>query len=59
MWIALFAKGNPGKDYRTKYMLQLSEADSDRKALYKILEENGLADKVNGDMTHRCMTYPF
>lgn len=44
MWIALFAKGNPGKDYRLKYLMELEEAERDRDALIEFIKAKGLLD---------------
>lgn len=49
-WIGLFAKGNPGKDYRTKMSMELYTAKSNIETLVKILRENGLGNKIPSHM---------
>lgn len=59
MWISLFAKGNPGKDYRLRYMMELDQADNDRKTLFEIIKEHGLEKEVSAHLRDRCDDIPF
>lgn len=46
MWSGLFAKGNPGKDYRIKYTMELDQAERDRDELIDFIKGKGLLDEM-------------
>lgn len=59
MWISLFAKGNPGKDYRIRYMMELEDAEEACRELVKILAEHGLENKIPARIYTKFNDIPF
>jgi hypothetical protein len=41
-WVQLFAKGNPGKDYRTKQGTEIIQMEGDIRQLMELFEERGV-----------------
>jgi len=56
-WVSLFAKGNPGKDYRLQLQLDLSSATDDAKRLIALCRERGV--EVPADIAQRHEEMPF
>ena len=53
MWTGLFAKGNPGKDYRQRVVMDLEIAEKDRDDLIDFIKEKGLLDEIPGRILER------
>jgi hypothetical protein len=58
-WVALFAKGNPGKDYRNKVAMDLSFMTMHATDLLEIIDKAGLGDKVPRHIRNAIEPTPF
>jgi hypothetical protein len=59
MWTDLFAKGNPGKDYRQDLVRDLDMATMAVESMMEVMKENGLEDKIPAHIVDRYTKMPF
>lgn len=59
MWIGLFAKGNPGKDYRNRITTQAESATDAVRQLMKVMDEAGHGELVPAHIRREFDDIPF